>query len=356
MRLSINQKVNLKIAGQISLTGVLLGLIYVFFANGPGQLYPFVNGALAGLLVGMLISWLELYFFSRGAKKLRFITLLGLRTIIYLMLITIIIFNVVVISRMVRFQANYLEVVQSADFKQYIYQGNFSVAVIYSLIFAFSINFVRMISRKMGQGMLISYISGTYYQPVREQRIVMFMDVEDSKKIAKNIGPLAFHQFLQTFFYDLTVPVVTNNGKIYEYVEDLMVVTWAMKKGLAAASCLKTYFAIKDTIAANKTRYQARYGFVPRVKAGIHTGPVVRAEIGEIKTQIVFHGDTMNTTARILGKCHQLGLGLVASEELLGLVELPAGYAVKSVGEIDLRGKEKALGLTEILRKEVNDG
>ena len=347
--LTINQKIKLKITRQFVVVGILLGIIYIFFANGISELYPFINGALIGLLSGLLIAVLELFVFARGAKKIKFIWLLVLRTLVYVVLLTGIIMSIVIASRMIRLDLNYTAVLQSQDFQYYVIEGNFSVALVYALIFAFSINFVRMISRKMGQGMLVSYINGTYYSPVHQARIIMFININNSKELMNKLGPLKFHKFLNEFFYDLTVPVVTHRGIIYEYIEDLMVLTWAMNKGLENANCIRAYFGIKETISAKKEKYLDKYGFVPQVVASLHTGSVVRAEIGEVKTQIVFHGDTMNTTARILEKCKELNMGLMASNQLIHMIGMPRIYSKKSAGEISLKGKQEAIHLFEIL-------
>lgn len=331
--------------------GILLGIIYIFFANWISELYPFINGALIGLLSGLLIAVLELFVFARGAKKIKFIWLLVLRSLVYVVLLTSIIISVNIASRMIRLNQDYSDVIHDQDFQLYLIEGNFSVAIVYALIFAFSINFVRMISRKMGQGMLVSYINGTYHSPVHQARIVMFININNSKELMNKLGSLKFHQFLNEFFYDLTVPVVTHRGIIYEYIEDLMVITWSMNKGLENANCIRTYFGIKETISTKKEKYLEKYGLFPQVKASLHTGSVVRAEIGEVKTQIVFHGDTMNTAARILGKCNELKMGLMASGQLIHMIGMPRIYSKKSAGEISLKGKQIALNLFEISDK-----
>lgn len=346
--LTVNQNIKLKITRQIVIAGILLGTIYVFFSNGTSELYPFINGSLIGLVAGLLIALLELQVFARGARKIKFIWLLIIRSLVYVVVLTCTLLSIVIASRMIRLNLGYEEVIESQDFQYYIIEGNFSVALVYSLIFAFSINFVRMISRKMGQGMLVSYISGTYYTPVHQARIVMFINITDSKKHLNRLGALKFHTFLNEFFYDLTIPVVTHRGIIYEYIEDLMVLTWSMNKGLKNANCIRTYFEIKNTINENKEKYLEKYGFAPRVKASLHTGSVVRAEIGEVKTQIVFHGDTMNTAARILGKCKELDIGLMASDQLIHMIGMPRIHKIIAAGKISLRGKQVALNLFEI--------
>jgi adenylate cyclase len=252
---------------------------------------------------------------------------------------------------MVLWRAGYIDVLYDERFQTYLFDGPFLTAVISTLFFSFSANFVRMISRKMGQGMLINYIRGTYYTPVHQARIIMFINVVDSKKIVNDLGPHNLQRFLNDLFYDLTDPVISNQGIIYEYIEDLVVITWAMDEGLRDANCVRTFFDFKKTIEINTEKYLDKYGIAPKIKASLHTGSVVRAEIGEVKTQIVFHGDTMNTTARILSKCNQLKTEFLASEQLVRMIGLPRIYEKISVGEIALRGKQEPLKLFEIIDK-----
>lgn len=331
--------------------GIILGLIYIFFERGFSAPFSYVNGAVIGFLLGLLIALVELFVFARGAKRFKFIWLLVFRTFFYFVLVTLIIFNVVVITQMILNKTGYITAIRGDHVQDYLYSGRFLTAVIATLGFSFAVNFVRMISRKMGQGMLISYIRGTYYTPVHQARIIMFINVVDSKKLANDLGPLKLHRFLNDLFFDLTDPVVSNQGIIYEYIEDLVVITWAIDKGLRNAKCVRTFFDFKKALEFNAEKYLNKYGVVPKIKASLHTGSVVRAEIGEVKTQIVFHGDTMNTTARILSKCNQLKTELLASEQLIRMIGLPRIYEKVSVGDIDLRGKQEPLKLYEIKDK-----
>jgi adenylate cyclase len=237
----------------------------------------------------------------------------------------------------------------------YLIDGDFVVAIAYSLIFAFSVNFVRMISRKMGQGELVNYVLGTYYSPVHQTRIIMFVNLVDSKKIGRDLGPYMLHEFLNDLFYDFSIPVVNNQGIIYEYIEDLVVITWANEKGMRNANCIRTFFDLQEILNSNREKYLKKYGFIPRIQAGLHTGSVVRAEIGEVKTQIVFHGDLMNSTARILDQCKKLNMRLIVSDQLLHFINLPRVFSKTSIGEIMLRGKRESLKLFEVVNNAEND-
>lgn len=351
--LTVNQKAKLKITRQFVVAGLFLGIAYIFIEWGIAELYHYILGAAVGSILGLLIATLELFLFSRGAKKLKFIWLLILRGLLFFTLITVVIFNGTVITQMIRNDTGYLETISAEYIQDYLSNNRFLRAVVYTLVFAFAVNFVRMISRKMGQGMLVSYILGTYYTPVHQTRIIMFLKVAESKEILRKLGSAKLHKFLNELYYDLSVPVVRNSGIIYEYIEELMVISWAMDKGLKNASCIRVFFDIQNTLKSKKEKYLVKYGFVPHVQAALHTGSVVRAEIGEVKTQIAFHGDTMNTTSRILYKCRELKLNILASDQLVRMIGLPRIYNKVSVGEIDLRGKQEDIKLFEIV---VNEG
>ena len=131
-------------------------------------------------------------------------------------------------------------------------------------------------------------------------------------------------------------------------IEDLIVISWTMNKGLTNANCIKTFFDIKSTIERKKDQYLKQYGFMPRIRAGLHTGSLVTSEIGEIKTQIVFHGNTMNTTSRILDKCYEFKLELLASDQLIRMLGMTKNYELHSVGNIQLKGKQTGMELFEI--------
>jgi adenylate cyclase len=81
------------------------------------------------------------------------------------------------------------------------------------------------------------------------------------------------------------------------------------------------------------------------VRAGLHCGEVVTGEMGSVKKEIVFLGDTVNTAARIQDLCRQTGDHVLASGDLIDRLELPPGIAKRSLGDLRLRGKGTDLAL-----------
>ena len=81
------------------------------------------------------------------------------------------------------------------------------------------------------------------------------------------------------------------------------------------------------------------------MRAGLHCGPVVTGEMGSVKREIVFLGDTVNTAARIQELCRETGDRVLASADLIDRLELPPGIAKRSLGDLRLRGKGADLAL-----------
>ena len=94
--------------------------------------------------------------------------------------------------------------------------------------------------------------------------------------------------------------------------------------------------------------YQRDFWTAVHCRAGLHCGQVVTGEMGSIKKEIVFLGDTVNTAARILEFCRHTGDRVLASATLIDLVELPSGIIRRPLGDLRLRGKETDLVLSAI--------
>lgn len=330
------------------LAAIFLGLLYAAFSDGFEELFPFINGGIAGFLAGLVIATLELGFFSGGLRKRRFIYILILRTSLYFVFLTLLILNVLIISRMIRLDQSYVGVLSDPAFQHYVFKEDFPTLIVYAVFFAFSVNFTRMMSRKLGQGMLLSYITGTYRKPVIQERIVMFMNLRNSQEISEKLGSLKFYEFLKDYFYDITEPIIIHRGIIHEYIEDLIVVTWDIKKGLTNSNCIRTFFQVVEELELKKETYFSKYEVIPKPYAAFHSGKLIRAEIGDVKTEIAFQGDVMNTTSRILKKCEDLEVAVLASAHLVLRLDLPVIYKAITRGKMKLRGKEEDVELFEI--------
>jgi adenylate cyclase len=204
------------------------------------------------------------------------------------------------------------------------------------------------INSKFGQGALGNIIRGKYNTPKEEKRIFMFLDLNSSTSIAERLGDEKYHELLKDFFSDITNPILDNNGEIYQYVGDEVIVAWKYEDGIKDSQCVKCFFDIKVHLEKIKEKYINRYGFVPSFKAGLHYGKVVAGEIGLIKRDITYSGDVLNTTSRILTLCKEFNAEILTSADLLAVLGLPNNYAARQLGSIKLRGKEKEVLLSTL--------
>lgn len=199
------------------------------------------------------------------------------------------------------------------------------------------------INNKFGQGVFWNIIRGKYNTPKEEQRIFMFLDLNSSTTIAEQLGNKKYHAFLKDIFTDITDPILDNNGEIYQYVGDEVIVAWKYNEGIRNSKCVQCFFDIKLHLQQLHNKYMQQYGLMPSFKAGIHCGKVVAGEVGIIKRDITYSGDVLNTTSRIQGMCKQFNEEVIVSGVLAASLRLAGHFATLPLGSIKLKGKEKEM-------------
>ena len=204
--------------------------------------------------------------------------------------------------------------------------------------------FALQLDRKFGHGVLWKIILGKYHRPREEYRVFMFADLKGSTGIAENIGDVKYHLLLRDFYADVTHAIINNQGSIYNYVGDEVIISWTTPGN----HCIRCFYEMQKSIMNKRETYLHRYGLVPGFKAGVHGGKVIAGEIGIIKRDITYSGDVLNTTARIQDKCNELGVQLMISDELLATFSLDSVYQDQYIGTMKLKGKKKEIGLHSI--------
>jgi len=217
-----------------------------------------------------------------------------------------------------------------------------------ALIISLVSNFMDELHRKLGKDAIYNLVLGKYHRVKQEERLFLFIDLNNSTDIAEEMGELEFSHFLQDYFYDISEPIARYFGSVYQYVGDEVVVTWPLKKGLRYAVCTRCFFAIEKQIRRYAKQYQKRYGRVPEFKAALHGGRIVVSEVGKYKSEIAYHGDVLNTTARMLSKCHDLSSNFIISDYILEKVEMPRYLEAEPLGVFQLKGKQQEVELHSI--------
>jgi adenylate cyclase len=195
------------------------------------------------------------------------------------------------------------------------------------------------------KGELMNFILGRYHKPREVERIFCFIDLKDSTTIAEKLGHFGFASFLKDYYSDITEALRKTNAQIYQYVGDEVVLTWSFKRGLEDNNVIHCFFEMKKIINNLKAKYIAKYGVYPEFKAGMHGGKVIVTWVGELKKEITYLGDVVNTTARIQEDCKRLGKDFLISEELLNRISGLGNIKASFVEETIPRGREKSVRL-----------
>jgi adenylate cyclase len=328
----------------------MCGFVYPFFfvtQHPPGTptWHPHLNGVLIGFFLGLALTFGELHLFQTRLRRLRFSLFIIVQTLYYHIAINIFVIGAIAFHFMVFHGSSFAQSFQTVDSQNFIGGKEFYTINVYALVMIFLIAFVRQINRTLGQNTLFNFITGKYHRPVEEERVFMFLDLKASTSIAEKLGHKRYHGFLNDFFYDITPAIIESKGEVYQYVGDEVVVTWTKERGLPEANCINCYFRIAAAIARVSDKYERKYGFVPTFKAGYHYGAVIAGMIGDIKRDVVFHGDTVNTASRIRSECTVVNRDLLLSHHLLERLSISSYLTPESIGKIKLKGKEEEIEL-----------
>ncbi|WP_108523120.1 adenylate/guanylate cyclase domain-containing protein [Bradyrhizobium algeriense] len=207
------------------------------------------------------------------------------------------------------------------------------------------------LTRLVGSRVLFNVALGRYRSPVREARVLMFLDLAGSTSLAEAMGELRVQGLLTRFFFDIDGAIVAHGGEVHAYVGDEVIVTWPLDERMSGGRCIDCFYAIADSIAEKADSYRQEFGMVPSFRAGLHAGHVVISECGSSRRQLAYFGDTVNVTARLQEHCKEVGRNLLVSAELLRHMKLKPTFAVEALGEARLRGRAAAIEVFAVERR-----
>ncbi|MDQ4141388.1 MAG: adenylate/guanylate cyclase domain-containing protein [Bacteroidota bacterium] len=223
------------------------------------------------------------------------------------------------------------------------------VLVVYTLVIYGLLVFILQINHLLGEGILWKFIRGKYHKPREEERIFMFLDMKSSTTIAEQLGHVRFYNLLNELFHEISQPVLQTKAEIYQYVGDEVVLTWEVEHGLENSNCLKTFFLFQESLTRNRENYLKNFGVKPEFKAGLHFGKVISAQIGDLKREIVYNGDVLNTTSRIQNECNKYQRDCLISGSLMNRLQHMNGFKWEKIDTVTLRGKETEVELFSVV-------
>ena len=223
----------------------------------------------------------------------------------------------------------------------------FYVIAVFTLFMNTFISFIIQINKKFGPGVLLPFILGKYTNPQIEERAFIFLDLKSSTTHAEKLGHKKYSQLIRDCFLDINHVSTKYNAEIYQYVGDEMVLSWLANENLNIRECFDFYFDCQHAFENRTSYYQNEYGLVPEFKAGLHIGIVTCVEVGDVKREIAYHGDTLNVTSRIQAKCNENNADIIFTSSVKDKINaIP--YAFEEIGHVFLKGKMKPVFIYKI--------
>lgn len=302
------------------------------------------NSVLIGFPLGLVFGLMELFIFPGAKMRFRqwsFTRILIFKTLLYTAVIYAVTIALTIASGLAEGRS-------INELPAFMGSTALLVLVVYSLVVYSLLLFFIQINLLLGNGVLWKFIRGKYHRPREEERIFMFLDMKSSTTIAEQLGHVRFYTLLNELFHEISKPVLETKAEIYQYVGDEVVLTWEMEPGLKNSNCLRAFLLFQESLVRNSGNYFRNFGVRPEFKAGLHFGKVVSAQIGDLKREIVYNGDVLNTTARIQNECNKYQRDCLVSGTLMNQLGQMSGFQWERIDRVTLRGKEAEVELFSV--------
>ncbi|MEQ8578198.1 MAG: adenylate/guanylate cyclase domain-containing protein [Balneola sp.] len=288
-------------------------------------------------VAGFIYSLIEFGFENQLLKRRGLGVRLLIKTISYFLLINVVV--ILAIEQLNRF----LTVPLEYSYTQLITNGAVHSFIIYFITCSLLFTFFRIVNEKFGKGVLRDMLLGKYRNPRIEKKVFMFVDLKSSTMLAEKMGYIKYSSLIQQCFYDLNEVVRKYDGQIYQYVGDEAVIFWDFDKGIEKNRCIECFFAFRNKLNLKSGFYKKKFQLLPEFKAGIHGGDLIVTEVGVAKKEIAYHGDVINTTARIQEQCSSFEKELLVSGSIYNELKFNGVYSCINLGEVLLKGKQKPI-------------
>ena len=305
----------------------------------------YAYSVILGVILGLFYSIIEYCFDLYVSKKLVLGVTILFKSLIYFILIIIVLS---LISFSIEKQLSF-----EIDNERGWWRNDpfFWNTVVYFITASIVFSFIRIANDKFGRGVFLNMLLGKYKKPKEEERILMFVDLKDSTKIAEQLGHETYSRFIQECFKDLNNVLRKHEAEIYQYVGDEAVINWTVKRGYKNNNCINLFLDFQKGLLRRTDYYLAEYGFIPEFKAGLHSGKLMVAEVGTVKKELAFHGDVINSASRIQSLCNDYNASLLISQNILDHINRNLINYEEIKENFILKGKQEKLKVYRVTIK-----
>jgi adenylate cyclase len=210
---------------------------------------------------------------------------------------------------------------------------------------------INTLLRQIGYAPLGKIMMGYYQKPREENMIFMFLDLQSSTTFAEKLGHKRYSYFIQDCFKCVSNSLLATRGRVYQFVGDEVVIAWSAEKLKNFKRAVDFFCLYEDALNKRRDYFEKEYGLMPVFTASINAGKVMAAEVGEIKRELAYHGDVLNTAARIQKQCKPYKKQILVTKEYAQkLQKATSEYHVNYVDKVKFHGKNNKVKLFEVVR------
>lgn len=323
--------------------GALSGLVYALiegFFGGPfyTDIALLARGITVGMSIGGSIGLFEVITYYWQRKTAMWILLL-VKSVAY-----------VVISNFWLLTINGIDMYISGTFDYYneYLANSYLINLTFSIVVVSIMVTVIQISKLHRRNELANFILGRYHKPTRENIAFLFIDLIGSTTLAESMGDYKYASFLKDYYADISEPIFECGGDVYQYVGDEIIIYWQTSTQENNQRSIQCHELISEKIIEQQEYYNNKYGVIPKFRASLHAGNVITTWVGEMKRELLFIGDVLNTCSRIQEICKQVGKEFLISGQMLDILPLTGEYQYPYVDKLILRGKQKEILLFSV--------
>ena len=308
----------------------------------------YIRATVSGLLIGIVLMIHESFLLPLLTKNLSYFKKRLVWQLDIALIITVPVVLVFTVAEMIENKITFKEALPYT--KDFLLSGFFVSYFVYYYLLCSLVSFLRRLRKTFGENVFYNYVMGKYAEPKEEDRVFMFVDLNNSTTIAEQVGHTKYSRLLNSCFDDIMRVTKSYKYDIYQFVGDEIVLTWLTRndsdgRAVYIANTIHSHFEKAKEI------YQEKFGVTPSFKAAISRGKVNATLVGDTSKTAAYHGDVLNTTARLLGLCKKYKCNTLFTRFYLNKLDRPLSFQTKLVDIIKLKGKSnqtKVYGLSSV--------
>ena len=180
---------------------------------------------------------------------------------------------------------------------------------------------------------------------INAEMAVLFTDIRSFTTISEKMTASQNFDLVNNYLKRVSPVVKQHNGFIVKFLGDGMMAVFPYHVDDALQAGLEKLRIVEQF----RQEILQQHGPHIQIGVGIHTGHMMVGMIGEEqRLQGDAFSDNVNLTARIEGLTRFFDVSLIISGETLARLEAPDRYALRSLGLVQVKGRQKPISLYEI--------